>query len=333
MTNVPTATTRPYGRTPARAVTALTAVLLLLAGWLLGTPAAHAAPTRAAGTFTVSGYDYLTGLQSDVVAADPDTNLVVTFSATRALDDGTLTVTLPTRDWPDPLRVGYRLHPNDPMLRGSVVVRPSADFDELTDTDCRAAEGQTLDVAVMNGWTARTATVSHLSCLRGQSVTLRVFDVTAPRQAGRTAILASARDAAGGSSATVPLDVRPVPTTRLVVEPSEAVGTFTNAPVEFTVTAVDVRGRVPRVNTRYVGTVNVIPVGTDCYVTVQEGLPLTFTPTDRGVKTIHVTFGNPQTFRIEAYDVAERALPGYSGDVLVAADPDFTPTTCSRAYH
>ncbi|HEY0239771.1 MAG TPA: hypothetical protein VGC37_14115 [Friedmanniella sp.] len=326
--------TRPPRR--RRLVAVVAAAVVVLTGASLGGPAASAAPPRSPGTFSVSGYDYLTGLPGDVVAGDPDTNLVVTFAARRALVDGTLAVALPTRDWRDVLQVGDRLHPvdpDDPSLRGAVVVRPAVAYDELTDADCRAAQGQTLAVSVTNLASVRTATVSHLTCAPGQSVTVRVFDVQAPRRAGRTALVVAAADASGGSPAVLPVDVRPVPTTRLVVTPTQPVSTLTGEAVTFTVTAVDVRGGRTRVDTRYRGTVNLVPVGTDCFVDQVEPLPATFTAADRGTRTLHLTFSAPFTFRIEAYDVAKRAQPGVSATVDVSPEPDYTPSTCSRSYH
>jgi hypothetical protein len=316
-----------------RVAAALSAVLVVLATFSLGAPHASARPSGSPGTLSAGAYDYLTDQPADVVVGDPDTNLVITFTARRALDDGTMTVSLPGRDWPDPLLVGDRLHPDDPTLRGAVVVRPSETYDELTDADCRAAEGQTLGVEVANGLDSHTATVSHLSCAAGQSVTLRVFDVQAPRSTGTVRIAATVRDAAGGTADALPVRVRPVPTTWLALQPTEPISVQTFEPVAVTITALTTQGSRTKVDTGYRGTVNVIPVGTDCFVDVAGAPDITFTAADRGVKTVQVTFRSPDTFRLEAYDVARRARTGYGTPVEVAASPDYEPNTCSRAYH
>ena len=335
MTQAPS-TLVPTDPSPAlhrRLVAVVLAVLLslLLAAAGPSTPAsADDPPTLPVPSvpdrLSVSGYDLQTDAVADVVAGSTGNNLLLRFDAGRALDDGTVVLTLPRPAWRSSLQVGFRLFPDDPSIAGSVVVRPDERFGELGPDDCRGTAGPPT-VTVLNTAKAQIAVVSHLTCLPGQSVTLRVFDVQAPKKVGRYVLPVSVSDASGQREPSrVTVRVVKKPTTSLRVDVPASVQIATPQPV-----LVRALRRDGRLDTAYRGTVLLRAVDApDCTFSLRTE-PITFTAQDAGVKVLSFSLKTAQSHRIDVADVARRANGASSDRYDVVGE--YEPTTCSVSYH
>ncbi|SDU91980.1 hypothetical protein SAMN04488544_1977 [Microlunatus sagamiharensis] len=332
MTRALSTTTHPSPALHRRLVAVVLAVLLslLIAAAGPSTPAsADDPPTLPVPSVPdrlgVSGYDLETDAVADVVAGSTGNNLLLRFDAGGPLTDGTVVLTLPRPAWRSPLRVGYTLGLDDPTLAGSVVVRPNEQFGELGPDDCRGTSGPPT-VTVLNTAKAQIAVVTHLTCRPGQSVTLRVFDVQAPKSVGRYVLPVSVSDASGQRKPSqVALRVVRKPTTSLRVDVPATV--HIAAPTPVLVRAVRRDGRL---DTAYRGTVLLRAVDRpDCTFDLRE--PVTFTAADGGVKVLSFSVSTQQSHRIDVSDVNHRANAASSDPYEVVGE--LVPVTCSVSYH
>lgn len=283
-------------------------------------------PLSSPDRISFSGYDLETDAVADVVAGSSGNNLVLRFDAGGALTDGTVVLTLPRPAWRSTLQVGNRLFLDDPSIAGSVVVRPSEKLGDLGPDDCRGTSGPPT-VTVLNTAKAHIAVVSHLTCLPGQSVTLRVFDIRAPKAVGSYTLPLSISDASGQRDTTeITLPVVRKPTTRLRVDVPASVQIATPTPV-----LLRALRRDGRLDTGYRGTVLLRAVDEpDCTFSLR-GTPVTFTAEDAGVKVVSFSVKTAQSHRIDVADVAHRARAASSGPYEV--EGEYEPTTCSVSYH
>ncbi|GAB2573622.1 hypothetical protein [Microlunatus antarcticus] len=324
--------THPSLALPRRLAAVILALLLALVLTTAGssTPASADDPDppvlSVPDRLGVSGYDLETDAVADVVAGSTGNNLLLRFDAGGPLTDGTVVLTLPRPAWRSTLQVGNRLFPDDPSIAGSVVVRPSEKLGDLGPDDCRGTSGPPT-VTVLNTAKAHIAVVSHLSCLPGQSVTLRVFDIRAPKATGRYALPVSVSDASGQREPSrVTVRVVRKPTTSLRVDVPASVQVATPTPV-----LLRALRRDGRLDTGYRGTVLLRAVDApDCTFSLRT-TPITFTAEDAGVKVVSFSVKTPQSHRIDVADVAHRANAASSGPYEVVGE--YEPTTCSVSYH
>ena len=287
-------------------------------------PAARGAAVR--DTVTVSGYDYLSERPADVIAASADNNLVFRYVAATAVTDATMTIDVPAADWPTPLSTRLALS-GDPSEDGSVVVRPAPPFDPGPG-DCTGTATSSIGWTVINAATSHRIVVQHLTCLPGQQIAVRVFGIAAPVTTGKYAFAVSVSDAAGAHRVpAAKLSVVPPPRIRLeVTAPASPVA---NTPVPILVRALNPSGRV---DTSYRGGVALLSEDEhDCSFEGYEDRVYDFTAADAGTHILTVVFDTWTSHRLEAYDVAHRALPGESDPYQVVGDSGLVD--CPVSFH
>lgn len=273
-------------------------------------------------TVSVAGYDSFTSDRDAPVIAGTDNNLVFRFVASSALRDGTVTLDLPNKDWPDPLTWwGSGLDYLSPG--GSVVVRPNP---SLADTPggCRAAP---MIGSVDQLPKTQRITVQHVTCEPGEQVAVRIFRIAAPRTPRVYSIPVSLNHATGGEAQILPLRVAPQSNTRLTVSLPRVVQF--GEPVTVVVRALRPDGRIDR---SYRGSVRLMSADQpDCLFDEGVGQRVDdFTAADAGVHRFTFTFAG-RTDRIAAHDVGREARPGRSNRFEIEGFPE--AIVCPISFH
>jgi hypothetical protein len=300
---------------------------------------APAAPAEAAfgtDTVTAGGYHFPTFRPADVIAGSPDNDLVITYTAGRALRDGTISIVFAGGEWRTPLQAITGPLGNSPEFDRAVVVRPAPGDPPLPE--------QTIDPATACGWPAATPlrwairtvlgsqvlVIQHVDCAPGQQLFVRMNTVAAPTQVGRQLlpVLATAAGRAPRLTAAV-LDV--VPTPRITLEVSAPTSLTIGSPFLVTVRAVEPDGRTA---TGYQGAVAIVSEDQeDCtLVPRDEGVAYQFGPADLGLAVIQARLDTAVAHRLRVYDIGNKANPGVTERFEVGGPPT-AGVICPVSYH
>jgi hypothetical protein len=320
-----------------RFVAALITCSVAFLGAVAVSPAASAQPISSTrDSVTASGWDFATLRDSDVIAGSPESNVVVKFTAGRALTDGTLSVVLPQADWSTPLRPADGGLYDIPASDGEVAVRPAEDIGDRSippGAACSSPAATPLEWSVERAFGSQIIVVRHVSCAPGQQLNVRIKGIAAPPRVGVVFIPVIAFDAGGLPRVNVAtLRVFPTPVITLHLDP---IGpqVFAGTPFIIKVTATWPDGRV---DTNYNGAVAVVSEDQNDCTTMprDQSVAYQFTPADHGTAYITVTLEQPGVAHLlEVYDIGNTALPALSNRFDVVVGPD-TPgqVFCSVSY-
>jgi hypothetical protein len=314
------------------AVSAALVVAPVVAADASPTASAPARP-RAADSATASGRHFWTLREADVTAGSPGNYLVITYTAGRALSDGTIRIALPGDQWRTPLSATTLV---TETAAGAVAVRPwSDDLLRLPEPGVDPAVACSPVAGNPVPWTVRTVlgsqviVVRHVNCAPGQKLFVHIKGVAAPSRIGRYYLPIVASDPSGLPRLSVAsVEVVPTPQVRLRVTMPPIVPTGSGVFAE--VEAVRPDGSPA---TDYTGAVALVTDPTDCTFSPPQTAPFQFTVADAGVALVPVSFRNAVVYRLRAYDIANKALAGVSAPFeVVGSDP---PTSCPApaSYH
>jgi hypothetical protein len=306
-------------------------VVLALTAWLLPASAEASGSAHRADVAAAEGYDFHTLTSADVIAATPG-NIVIRYTAGRAIDDGVLRILVPRKSLPTDLHPVDALYETTPP--GAFSVRPAAPspgelLSEPTrpsDAMCEPMGPDTWDVTEVPG--AQLITIRQIDCAAGRELAIRLEGVQAPERPGTYAwpLVMTARGMLPRLSVATVRVVRP-PTTRLVVTvPSQVQA---DVPFDVLVMAVGPDGR-PAVG--YRGAVAITDPGDCTLVPRGRGVAHQFTTSDRGFAVISVRLDLIKVHQLRVYDIARRAIDGVSAPFEVTGPPP-EAIICPVSYH
>lgn len=295
-------------------------------------PVAPAQP-RAADSATASGRHFYTMHEADVIAGSTANYVEITFTAGRALTDGTIRIVLPGDQWRTPLQAAALITETGV---GLVAARPWTDLllalpEPGVDpaVACRPLIGRSVPWAVQTVLGSQVVEVRHVNCAAGQRLFVHLQGIAAPGRVGRYQLPVVASDRGGLPRLSVAaVDVVPVPriALRVTMPPGVSTGPGTLAQVA----AVRADGSPA---TDYTGAVALVTSPVDCTFSPSQFAPFQFTVADAGVAAVPVSFRNAGVYRLRAYDIANKAVAGVSAPFeVVSPDP---PTSCPApaSYH
>ena len=325
----------------ARAVLAVAAV----AAALLAAPVAPADASppgqSTRDSATAVGHDFFSFHEADVIAGSPGNYLVITYTAGRALTDGTVAVVLPGGQWRTPLSIIGSLLVAGPASAGGVAIRPLPGLNpglpepglDLANacTPVGAGEvGPPFSARVQTVLGSQVIVVRHVNCAPGQHLFVHINGITAPARVGRyllPVVAAEAGELPRLSAASV--DVVPTPRVALqvAVPPTVQLG----MPVSVQVRAVRPDGRTA---TGYTGAVALVTENMqDCAFRPSQVDAFQFSAADRGVASIPVVFGQTVAHRLRAYDVGHKAIDGVSAPFEVLGSGPGSSCPAPASYH
>ncbi len=308
--------------------------VLAVAAWLFAVPA----PTEASVSSRLDvagaeGYDFHTLLTADIVAGSSG-NLVLRYTAGRAVDNGVLRIVLPRSSWPTDLRPVGALY--DEGAPGAFSVRPGIPAPgELlpeptrpSNAVCEPVGPDTWEVTNVPG--GQLITIRGVTCAAGRELAIRFRGVQAPARAGVHPIPLVMSSGAGLPRLSVAL-VRVVPTPRTQLVVSTPASVLAGVPFLVLVTAVGPDGR-PAVG--YRGAVAIVAQDSaDCTLVPRDGaVAYRFTAADRGTAAIMVQLDQTVAHRLRVYDVARKAVDGLSPPFVVSGPPP-QGVICPVSYH
>jgi hypothetical protein len=307
-------------------------VVLVLAGWFVAAPAEASGGAHRADGATAEGYDYHTLTSADVIAGTPG-NIVIRYTAGRAVDDGVLRILVPRRSVPTDLRPVDALYETTPP--GAFSVRPALSSPGQLLSEPTRPSGAMCEPVGPGAWGvtevpgAQLITIRHVDCAAGRELAIRLEGVQAAAQPGIHAF-PLVMTAPGSmlprlSVATVRV-VRP-PATRLVVTvPSQVQA---DVPFDVIVMAVGPDGR-PAAD--YRGAVAITDPGDCTLVPRGRGVAHQFTASDQGLAVISVRLDLIKIHQLRVYDIARRAIDGVSAPFEVTGPPP-EAVICPVSYH
>jgi hypothetical protein len=303
-------------------------------------PAAPATAAPAAAhpdRVTAGGYHFQTFRPADVIAGSPDNDLVVTYTAGRALRDGTVSIAFPGGEWRSPLHVETGPLGNSPAYDQAVVVRPAPGNPPLPE--------QTIDPATACGWPAATPlswavrtvlgsqviVVDHVTCAPGQQLFVRMNAVAAPARVGPH-LLPVVTTEAGRAPRLTAAVVDVVPTPRVSLEVSAPSSLTAGAPFLVSVRAVRPDGSTA---TGYRGAIAIVSEDQeDCTLTPRdESVAYQFGPADAGFAVVQAQLDTSLAHRLRVYDIANKANPGVTDRFEVGGPPPAGGVICPVSYH
>ena len=320
-------------KTHRRSAVVATAVLAV-AAWLFAVPApTEASVSNRLDVAGAEGYDFHTLLTADVVAGSSG-NLVLRYTAGRAVDNGVLRIVVPRSSWPTDLRPVDALY--DEGAPGAFSVRPGIASPDGTLPEptrpstavCQPVGPDTWDVTNVPG--GQLITIRGVTCAAGRELAIRFRGVQAPARAGVYPIPLVMSSGAGLPRLSVAL-VRVVPTPRTQLVVSTPAHVQPGVPFDVSVVAVGPDGR-PAVG--YRGAIAVVAQDSyDCTLVPRgQGVVHRFTAADRGATTITVQLDQTIAHRLRVYDVARKAVDGVS-PAFENSGPPPQGVICPVSYH
>ncbi len=320
---------------------AVLASALLFVALSMNGATAWGSPTQsdpAHDTVTVTGYNFELHQPADVVVGSPDSAVKVSFNAGEPLSDATVELVLPRPTWSTKLHPVEGLtgsSPFSPADRASVSLLFA--LGRLDEPDpAQSCTGpnmgglfSTADLSVEDFSVLQVVKISHVSCRPNTQLVVRLKGIMAPSRIGTANVFAFTRQhgvllgvATGG--------VRVVPRPRVSLR-IEGPGSIELDQPSFI--AVEAVGPDGAPDPSYRGQVALASIPDDCTLQPVEGTVAATFIGQPGVIaiTVDVSTGLKLGRRLVAYDVANRAVAGVSGQISVTGPVH--PVVCPASFH